>query len=250
MISPGFGSSDRVWLTMRMLAFDTSSAICAVAVVDGQRVLWADNSPSDGRHGEVLLPRIASGLVASGVALSSIELIAVGVGPGSFTGLRIGLATAKGLALATATPLRGVCSLRVLARAAIDQGDVVVAVIDAGRGEVFGAMYRWGGDTLETLLAPLRAVPEAFARRVAELAPSRAVLCGGGARRYLPLLDAALGSRAFLGEEQHDLADGRHVAREALSCMRSSGRSDLASLEPVYLRDSDAKLPAEPLSSA
>jgi tRNA A37 threonylcarbamoyladenosine modification protein TsaB len=143
-----------------------------------------------------------------------------------------------------------VCSLRVLARAVIDQSEAALAMIDAGRGEVFGAMYRRDGDGLQTLLAPLRALPEVFAERIAELAFGRAVVCGGGARRYMPVLDTALGERVFLAEEKHDLADGRYVAEEARSCLRSEGPSDLASLEPVYLRGSDAKLPAEPLSTA
>ena len=232
---------------MRILAFDTSSQLTAVAVTDCERVLAEDHSVGEGRHGDLLLPRIRSQLEVAGVDLGAIELLAVGVGPGSFTGLRIGLATAKGLALATSIPVRGVCSLRVLARGAIELGEVVVAVIDAGKGELFGAVYRRDADALEPLLPPLRALPEELARRIAEIDPGPAVVCGGGARRCMPLLAAALGGRAVLAEVSRDLPRGRHVAHEARLRMQSEGPSDVALLEPVYLRGADAKLPTEPL---
>jgi tRNA threonylcarbamoyladenosine biosynthesis protein TsaB len=233
---------------VRILAFDTSSQVTAVAVTDGGRLLAEDHSPGEGRHGDLLLPRIRSQLETAGVALASMDLLAVGVGPGSFTGLRIGLATAKGLAVATSIPLRGVCSLRVLARGAIELGEVVVVAIDAGKDELFGAVYRRREEALEPLLPPLRAVPEELARRIAEIDPGPAVVCGGGARRCMPLLAAALGGRAVLGEALHDLPQGRHVAHEARLRMQSDGPSDVALLEPVYLRGADAKLPDEPLA--
>ena len=103
---------------MRVLAFDTSTAVTAVALLDGVRVLAEDEGPNEDRHGDVLLPRVQGVLAGAGLALGEVELIAVGIGPGSFTGLRIGLATAKGLALATGIPRRGVCSRRALAAGA------------------------------------------------------------------------------------------------------------------------------------
>jgi tRNA threonylcarbamoyladenosine biosynthesis protein TsaB len=232
---------------MRVLAFDTSSSISAVAVTAGDRVLAEDHSAGSKHQGDVLLPRIAAVLAAAGVPLSAIELIAVGVGPGSFTGLRIGLATAKGLALATSIPIAGVCSLRVLARGVIDLRELAIPVLDAGKGELFGAVYARRGEALQTLLPPLRAQPDELAQRIASVAHGASVLCGGGARQHFQALRAALGADASLADIERDLPQARHLAREAVLRVACEGPSDLATLEPVYLRDSDAKLPSEPL---
>ena len=98
-------------MAVRVLAFDTSTDLTTVALCDGDRVLAEDDSRSDARHAELLLPRIQSVLAAAGASLASIELIGVGAGPGSFTGVRVGLATAKGLGLALKKPVAPVVSL-------------------------------------------------------------------------------------------------------------------------------------------
>lgn len=235
---------------MHVLAFDTSSAVTAVAVTDGDRVLAQDDRPGEQRHAELLLPRVEAALASAGLELRAIELIAVGIGPGSFTGLRVGLATAKGLALATRLPLCGVSSLRVLARAIETRARVAVCALDAGKGELFGAAYRCAGGELEALIAPLRAEPAAFARVLVErgLPAADLLWCGAGARRYSEALAGALGASVTLAEPGHDVPSGAFVAAEGLALFRREGPSDLSALEPVYLRGSDAKLPDEPLA--
>ena len=231
---------------MRVLAFDTSTTVTAVALLDGERVLAEDERPNEERHGDVLLPRVRELLERTGVALARIELIAVGVGPGSFTGLRIGLATAKGLALATGLPVRGVCSLRALAAGAAEDpargarvGELCVAVLDAGKGEVFAGVFAVGEHGCEPRLAALRALPEQAGEQLAVACASAAsvVVAGTGVRRY-PQLLAAHGARARLASGEHDTPHGRCVARQALALLREAGPSELARLEPSYLRDS------------
>lgn len=249
---------------MRVLALDTSTPICAVAVLDGERVLAEDDRASEARHGEVLLPRVRAVLAAAGLAPDALELLAVGIGPGSFTGLRTGLASAKGLAIALALPLRAVCSLRVLAAGL--SGDAVpadalrIATLDAGKGELFLAAFAGDDPLAAPVLEPLRATPEQAEAQLAELAQSAAKrgvavrICGGGARRYpgvlapLGALFALAPSSAVLAEPAFDSPRGRHVARLGLAHFAAEGPSDLASLVPSYLRDSDAKLPNRPLS--
>jgi tRNA threonylcarbamoyladenosine biosynthesis protein TsaB len=235
---------------MRILAFDTSSAVTAVAVTDGDRVLAHDDRPGEQRHAELLLPRIEAALARAQLELAAIELIAVGIGPGSFTGLRVGLATAKGLALATRLPLCGVSSLRVLGRALDACDKLAVCALDAGKGELFGAVYGRRAGELETLIAPLRAEPAVFARTLLERGlPAAGLLwCGAGARRYAAELAGVLDAPLQLAEPSYDVPSGQHVAAEALARFRREGPSDLSALEPVYLRGSDAKLPDEPLA--
>jgi tRNA threonylcarbamoyladenosine biosynthesis protein TsaB len=242
---------------MRVLAIDTSTPICAVAVLDGERVVAQDDRPSEQRHGELLLPRVQSVLVAAGVSPPALELIAVGIGPGSFTGLRIGLSTVKGLALALSIPLRAVCSLRALALGLPAAAALRVAAMDAGKGELFLAAFA-GDDVMRassraSALAPRRATVAEAARVLAELAAASAPaggplqVCGSGARRH-PQLLLALGDRAVLADAALDAPASRNVARLGLAAFRAEGPSDLAALVPSYLRDSDAKLPARPLS--
>lgn len=237
----------------RMLAFDTSSDVTAVAVLEADRVLVEDSAARAERHAETLLPRIEQCLERAGLALSDIDVFAVGIGPGSFTGVRVGVATAKGLALATGKPLRGVVSLAALAASALEhdpQPELLVApILDAYKGEVFAALYRVGAHHTTLLAAPFHAEPEVAAAQIARAVEGRALhVFGSGFRRYAdrisPLWDA--GSVTAL-DPQWDSPRARHIASEARRLLSIEGASDTARLAPLYVRDSDAKLPAAAL---
>ena len=126
---------------MLMLALDTSSSAITVALYDGESVL-AEHTDRSGtpRHGEVLAPAIQRLVESGGVAITDLTDIAVGVGPGPFTGLRIGLVTARVLGFTLGIPVHGVCSLDVLAADADLEGEFLVAA-DARRREVYFARY-------------------------------------------------------------------------------------------------------------
>jgi tRNA threonylcarbamoyladenosine biosynthesis protein TsaB len=239
---------------MKVLAIDTSTAVTAVAVLDGDRVRAEDNGRTEQRHGDVVLPRVQAVLSAAALRLVEIELLAVGVGPGSFTGLRVGLATVKGLGFALQKPVRGVSSPEAIASAALERAPQVVVLLDAFKGEVYAAVYRRApGDASDEAAAvmPLfHASPaEAAARALALLDPGTAALvCGDGARRYEAEIMAVLGARAALGPPELDTPEAGWVARLALRDFGRHGPSDLATLEPTYVRDSDARLPDRPLA--
>jgi tRNA threonylcarbamoyladenosine biosynthesis protein TsaB len=233
---------------MHLLAFDTSGPTCAVAVAHDACVLAEDHAETGARHGEVLLPRIQSVLGAASVTLAQLDLVVVGVGPGSFTGLRIGLSTAKGLALGTGVALRGVCSLQVVARAVTEQATTAIVVMDAGKSQVFAAVYERSGDVLRMLLPPHLTAPEDAARNVAALGLSDAMLCGSGARLHAAAMSPLLAQGVKLCARDVDMPQGRHVAQAGRLAWLAQGPSDLGTLEPTYLRGSDAKLPASPLA--
>lgn len=125
-----------------LLAFDTATPHVTVALHDGDRVVAEYASTEAMRHGEMLAPGIADVLAQVGAISRDVTAIAVGVGPGPFTGLRVGLVTARTMALALSIPVYGICSLDILAAEAIDTGlgDFVVAT-DARRKEVYLAAY-------------------------------------------------------------------------------------------------------------
>jgi tRNA threonylcarbamoyladenosine biosynthesis protein TsaB len=235
---------------MLCLALDTSSSITAVALLRDERVLAEDDSPAEQKHAETLLPRVQAVLKGGGCSLQQLDLIAVGVGPGSFTGLRVGLATAKGLALSLGTPIRGVSSLSVLARG-LSQAPGAAArplltVLDAHKGEVFVAGFELAADgALRQTLEAFHATPEQASERLRN-AIAAPVVCGDGARRYAEQLLPALPG-CELVDAAFDAPRGRHVAAEAARLLRIEGPSELSTLEPSYLRGSDARLPDQPL---
>lgn len=245
---------------MRVLAFDTSSRVSAVAIVDGPRVLAEDDTPSDALHGETLVPRIGALMERADITHDDLQLIAVGIGPGSFTGLRVGLATAKGLAFATGLPLRAVDSLAVLARGALDtcapDGPVIVVpCVDAHRGEVFLGAYAADGERpLRTHVNPVCGTPAEVVQQV-QNALSREMIgaaastwpllwCGDAAGAHGDLLARAFAGRARVLGVEHALPRGRCVAAEGARLYAQDGASDLERVEPAYLRAAEVTLPS------
>jgi tRNA threonylcarbamoyladenosine biosynthesis protein TsaB len=204
--------------------------------------LAADGSP---RHSTALLTEIERGAEASG-GWEQVGRIGVGRGPGSFVGIRIGLATARGLGASTGVPVSGVCTLDALGRAMNEQASPSVpsqviegqrhcgslAVLDARRGEVFAALYSSAG---EQLWEPFVAAPEMLAGRLAEL-PASVLAAGSGAVRF----------RQELADRDLDIPDDadpvhRVSARHICALAEASGYGDGDSLDPIYLRPPDAQ---------
>jgi tRNA threonylcarbamoyladenosine biosynthesis protein TsaB len=209
---------------MIVLGLDTCLAACSVALRDGGRVLAHETEAMARGHQERLAPMAERVMVAAGVAFDRLERIGVTVGPGSFTGLRVGLAFGKGLGAALGAPVAGVGVLEALAAEA--EG-LVFAVIDARRGQLYLQAFEDG----RALMAPDALELGTAAARVAEIAAGRPLtLVGSGA----PLL-AALAPAARLLTPAG--ADARLVARLA-------AERPLVPARPLYLRAPDARLPA------
>lgn len=224
---------------MRLLAFDTATPATTVALaLDDESVLTRRHDPgSDERPGHVaeLLPLALELLDEAGLTLGDLDRIAVGVGPGTFTGLRIGVATAHGLAQAHGVPLVGVSTLRALAAGAGIEAPAVVAVLDARRGEAFAAA--WGpAPAAEPLLAPAALAPAALAEAVRRL-PSGAVAVGDGAIRFRDALEAA---GALVPED----GSAAHRVDAAVHARLAAGMEPEApeTVLPAYLRLPDAEL--------
>lgn len=209
---------------MIVLGLDTCLASCSVAVSDGERVLASAREVMARGHQERLAPMAQAVMAQASLPFDRLDRIAVTVGPGSFTGLRVGIAFAKGLAAALDLPTVGVGSLEALAAEA---DGLVFAVVDARRGQV----YLQGFEDGRALMAPDALTAETAAARIAELSMGRPLtLVGSGA----PLVQALTPGAAMILAEG---ADARHVARLA------AGREPKP-LKPLYLRAPDAKLPA------
>jgi tRNA threonylcarbamoyladenosine biosynthesis protein TsaB len=234
-----------------LLAIDTSTLCGSVAVVRGAAAPDAPAVTVLGRaaaavttHSEMLLGLVAEALRQAGVAPGALEAVGCGAGPGSFTGLRIGLSTAKGLCLATGAPLVMASSLRALALQAAPQaaGAIVIAVLDAKKGEVYGGFYR--GPAAAPTSAEVALPPAAFARHAAGLAAGVPVwFCGdrGGAGAADLQREVLQGRWATAGPGP-GTPGAVEVARLCLERLATDGPADLASAVPTYLRPSEAEL--------
>ncbi|MDQ3648045.1 MAG: tRNA (adenosine(37)-N6)-threonylcarbamoyltransferase complex dimerization subunit type 1 TsaB [Actinomycetota bacterium] len=216
-----------------MLGFDTSTNATAVCVerADGEVFeLVPEPVPPETRpaHAAELLPAAARLLAEAGLGWGALHAVAVGVGPGAFTGLRIGVATARSLALARALELRPVSSLVALAEGI--EGPLTLPVIDARRGEVFAALFEDGAERL----APAAWPPERLAAELAHrgLTPRAA---GDGALHFRDVLEAVGAAVEPEGSPAH-VVRGLHVCRLA---RRLPSRPPQAVL-PHYLRLPDA----------
>jgi tRNA threonylcarbamoyladenosine biosynthesis protein TsaB len=221
---------------MNLLAFDTatpSTVVCASRGDAEPAVARHDPVPGERpAHATALLGLVDQALAGAGLALENIERLGVGTGPGSFTGLRIGLATARALAQALELPLAPVGSLDVLAagaRAEAGPDRAILAVIDAGRGEGFAAVFR-GGRPLDEARA---LAPEALAALARGLEAPLAV--GGGAVRFRAQLRAAGTAVPADASPLHRL-DGRHLCGLAAA----AETADRDAVLPQYVRAPDA----------
>ena len=224
---------------MILLALDTATpaSVAGVLRADGAIVEARDDPPpgSRGDHAARLLPLAERALAEAGVAWERLERIAVGVGPGGFTGLRIGIATARALAQALALPLAGVGSLEALALGAgAAAGEpVTAAVLDARRGEVFAGAWAQGRAVLE----PAALAPDALATRLARLGvPVQAV--GDGAVRFRQELARAGVAVPADGSSAHRMAAAPLCRLGAAG--EPTGRDRLL---PDYRREPDAQPP-------
>lgn len=216
------------------MGFDTATVDTAVGATRGDAVLAEESiGPGDSgpRHSTALLPAVEAAAEAAG-GWDGVDRIAVGLGPGSFVGIRIAIATANGLAASTGLPLAGVCTLDAVA-AGLHESDrdrECLAVLDARRGEVFAALYAPVG---ERIGEPLVVSPGDLAKRLAER-PAPPLAGGSGAVRFRMELARCA--------DVPDDSDPVHrvAARHLCALAAGAGDSDDA-LEPIYLRPPDAE---------
>jgi tRNA threonylcarbamoyl adenosine modification protein YeaZ len=217
---------------MRLLAIDTALAACAAAVFDTDAGMLAQETQMMARgHAEALMPLIKRVMDGAGTSFAALDRIAVTVGPGSFTGLRVGIAAARGIALAANKPAVGLSTLAAYAAPFIDADDSlrVVSVVDARHDHVYLQIFGAGG---RTLVAPrLASLREALRRAAAAGGPR---VAGNAAQ----MLAAAWpeGERPPTAVAQHDAPDIAWIAR-----LGAAAQDIGMPVKPLYLRAPDAK---------
>jgi len=222
---------------VRALAIETATRIASVAIVVDDEPVAERSVPMSGSHARTLMPLVDAVLEQAGIGLGGIDLLAVSIGPGSFTGLRIGLAAAKGLALARRMPIVGVPTLEAYAQAAGERRGAVCPVLDARKGEVYAAVFRWRGGELVGVRPATALAPERVAR---SLRPP-CILVGDGVDAYTELWRGALGGAATLIPLDALPPSAAAVGRLGIARAGAGGPDDVARLEPQYCRLSEAE---------
>jgi tRNA threonylcarbamoyladenosine biosynthesis protein TsaB len=223
-----------------VLGFDTSHAKGSVAVVKGREILCEILFDAADTHSATLMPTIDSALEMAGTDISSIDLFAVTIGPGSFTGLRIGLATVKGFAAVKHSPVATMTSLELLAAAFPYSERVVCPVIDAYKGEVYAALYDTRSGSPVELVSPFSSRPEAIGEVFRDRGPL--ILCGTGLGRYGDQLLGAAPTGSGAAGAKWSIPSAAILALRAAE-LEPVEYGILPSLEPLYIRPPDAKLP-------
>jgi tRNA threonylcarbamoyladenosine biosynthesis protein TsaB len=219
---------------VRLLALDTATELCSVALLDDDRLLHREERIGRG-HAEHLLPMVDALLREAGIGPTALDALAVGRGPGTFTGVRIAVSIAQGLALAAGLKVVPVSDLAALALAAHERspGRAVLACLDARMGEVYWALYpplALAADGTAILDAPEHLSPPG------QVGPAGVELtvAGPGWAAYPALADRLPGVRLALPEL---LPSAREIARLGAAGLRDGRAVDPADLLPVYLRD-------------
>lgn len=217
---------------MLILALDSTAVVATVALCRDETPIASFTVKNGNTHSETLLPMVEAVLKAANVTVADVDLFACSVGPGSFTGVRIGTATIKGLAFGQNKPCIGVSTLEALAQNAVPFDGIICPVMNARRGQVYNALFRFENGIL-TRLCEDRALSVAeLATELAEMALPF-TLCGDGVAEFERLAPNSAPTR--LPEPLKDQS-AVSVAQVALRAHRRGESSTDADLKPVYLR--------------
>lgn len=225
---------------MIVLGIESSTPVASVALVSAAGLRGEIILNTGLTHSEQLLPLIDTMLGQTRTALEEIAGIAVAGGPGSFTGLRIGMATAKGLAQGRRIPLTGVPTLLALAHTREGLSGLVSPVMNARKNEVYTALFRSGAQGMEQLEPYQAVVPEKWAQKLDRYGET-VTLTGDGVEAYIDLWMKVLTDKAILPSPALCTARAATVAWLGRQKLLAGASDDLYSLKPMYIRPSEAE---------
>lgn len=231
---------------VRILAIDTSTSMATVAVTVGEKVAAEATFNSDRTLSARLIPEIERILTLAGVAIADVDLFAAATGPGSFTGVRGGIATIQGLALAGGKPCVGFSSLTLLAMNFPLAAYPVCSLLDARKSEVYAALFDCSTSIPTARIRDCVLPPERFLELLRETTRSPVIFCGDGAVRYHDLIAEGMGDQALFAPFPLNTAHASVAAPLALHAFRSGELLAPPRLLPTYLRASEAEINRAP----
>ncbi len=224
---------------MKVLGIDTSTSCGSIGLIDDDSVIseYLLNIPVT--HSERLLSSIEHVLKQGACPIEDLDGWAISLGPGSFTGLRIGVSTIKGLAFATQKPVAGVPTLDALASQISPTPYLICPILDARKGEVYTAFYRYEErNSLKRNSAYQAISPEDLINRTEE----KTIFLGSGVKTYGGYLRNAIPTLATFVSDPLNLPHGSVIARLGLERLRRNEALDLSTFTPIYVRASEAEI--------
>jgi tRNA threonylcarbamoyladenosine biosynthesis protein TsaB len=239
---------------MRILGLDTASSTASVALIENGELTAEESYPAGSEalgcpggkranYAEIILPLIDAVLSRRGLAVGELSGLAISIGPGSFTGLRIGLSTVKGLAYGSETPLVGIPTLRAHAARARGWRGLICSFLDARKNEVYAALFRSGGVNVDRLTEDFVAPVQFIIEKIQSTAGQDPCLfVGDGIARHKELLTGALGVQAHMLGGDALCSAAAAVARLSEEKFRRGEVDRAETLRPLYLRSPEAEL--------
>lgn len=218
---------------MLTLAIDTSTNILSVALLQGEEVFASIDEPTKNNQSEILMSRIESMMNDCGKKPADLERIAVAVGPGSYTGIRVGVVAAKSLAYALNIPVVGISSLKVMAMMVVLNKGTVAPMIDARRSTVFASAFTHDGNTL------IRQGHYEVKDFLSQLSDEQATFIGDGAVVNKEFLLAAVPDAVVISESEFTRSKACVLAELASKALTVE---NIHHLKPIYLRKTEAEL--------
>jgi tRNA threonylcarbamoyladenosine biosynthesis protein TsaB len=224
---------------MKVLGIDTSTASGSLGLIDDERIIaeYVLNIPVT--HSERLLGAVELILTEARCVLEDLDGWAISIGPGSFTGLRIGVSMVKGLAFATEKPVAGIATLDALASLISPTPYLICPILDARKGEVYTAFYRYEkGDIFKRISSYQAIRPEELVKEIDE----KTIFIGDGVKTYGGYLRGVLPSQVIFPPSPLHVLHGSAVAKLGLEVLRKGESLDLSKFTPIYVRPSEAEI--------
>lgn len=221
---------------MNILAIDTSSLNATVAVLNDEKLLGEFIISNKNTHSQIIMPMLDDMLKFAGVDIGEIDVFATAIGPGSFTGLRIGIATAKALAQGGGKKVIGISSLHGLAENVYEECKIICPIIDARRGDVYNALYLNGECIEKERAININELLEELKGKTEHI-----VFVGDGALLHKDLIIENLFEKAQFASPSKIMAKASSIANLALKRAKNNDFDDIYNLEPIYLRQSQAE---------
>ena len=226
---------------LKILAIDTSTDTASIAITDGEDILVESMLNVGRTHSEILIPSFQEMLEKTQLDIKDLDLLALTLGPGSFTGVRIGASTIKGFALALERPVAGVSTLEALALNFPFSSLPIMPLFDARRGEIYSAMFKWEGGTIKRLSEDRAASPEDAIKKI----KIKTVFVGDGLVKYGQMIKDTLGDNAVFAPRAAWYVRASNVAALGLKSYKADGGLDVATFTPSYRRKSEAEIQME-----
>ncbi len=227
---------------MNILVIDTSTSLASIAIAVGEQIVAESLVNTNRTLSARLVPEIERLLETAGLAISDIDLFASSVGPGSFTGVRGGIATIQGLALAGGKPCAGFSSLAMLAMNFSLSKALVCPMLDARKSEVYAAVYSCSSPLPSPCINDCVLPPTAFLDQITAVTKESVIFVGDGAQRYHDPIAEQLGNQAIFAPFSLHTPNSANGILLALHASRCGELLEPSQLLPVYLRASDAEL--------